>query len=332
MEPNEFIKLLGLSSTHGEIESILRRFGIKRRPKLQVDEEDADGPIVEVQDWVINSRVGIEFGFEDEASLLGLERLEFGAGPMILKQIYLYGEHQGVNVYQGSLPFGLNMEDDRKTVRNKLSKFETLRRSYVRDTWVFSGYKMAVSYVDEDKRIGFIILMYNPNIPPKLELVQNTPKIGDIIQALGKPKDDPLVGKLFSPFGLNRRLEDNGQEYVANFRENFGFQVRFRKHIYSGKSKASIGLSHITFYRDREMEARGYRGRLPNSIDFNDSPEMLFKKIDHSPDNITDDLFVGFALWHLDEYSLRVKYSTMDNFILSVDLLAPGIWEAYSAG
>jgi hypothetical protein len=36
-------------------------------------------------------------------------------------------------------------------------------------------------------------------------------------------------------------------------------------------------------------------------------------------------------LWHLPQYSLQIHYSSMENFVLRVRIMAPGVWASYAA-
>lgn len=99
MRPEDLLSLLGARNSDPGVESALVHYGVRNRPEVEIDEDDADGPVVETQSWVKNSRSGIEFGFDDEAAWRGLDETQFGRGPMVLRQIYLYGSHEGVRPY-----------------------------------------------------------------------------------------------------------------------------------------------------------------------------------------------------------------------------------------
>jgi len=323
MDSISLIGLLGKSSFDAEVEAVLRHYKIRRRPKVEIDEEDLDGPVVEPQDWVIESRVGIEFGFEDEASFHGDDPIEGGLGSMLLTQIYLYGEHEGVCAYQGQLPFGLLMSDDREAVRAKLAFLEGTRRSYVRDVWELPECRLTISYVEDGARIGFILLWSRRNAPPLFESPITMPDIQEIVDALGEDIQGPVVRKVFQQFSLKRYQEDRGLFLRFDFREEYGFELRFME---------KFGLSHVVFYRELEMNSCGWRGLLPNALEFNDSPEVLLGKMEQPPDQQNDELFVGRALWDYGSYIIRVNYSTMKNYLLTVELLTQGTLDAYSKG
>jgi|GEM_PF-6983869 len=88
MRPEELLSLLGARNTDPAVESALVYCRVRNRPEVKIDEDDTDGPVVENQSWVKNSRAGIEFGFCDEAAWRGLDETQFGQGPMVLTEIY----------------------------------------------------------------------------------------------------------------------------------------------------------------------------------------------------------------------------------------------------
>lgn len=336
MEASEIADLLGHASTDPRVEAELVRFAIDDRPQVEIDEDDADGPVVEVQDWVINNAVGIEFGFDDEASWRSWDEFERGRCPMLLTQIYFYGNHEDVQPYRGRLPFGLHLSDDRSAVRAKLAALEGTRRSYVRDTWEPRDFRMTVSYVDGGARIGFILCMLRePPLPAFDYSLAPVPTIEAIVGLFGKECNDPAFRLVFAQLGLDRYREDVRQRFAADFRKTYGFALGFSKPAFAdqrptGPASGPI-FSHVVLYRERELEARGWQGTLPLGILFDDSPEVAMQKVGLPADEQADEQFTGYALWHLPDYSLHIYYSMMENLILRVRVMAPGLWAACHA-
>src|SRR4051812_8180228 len=96
--------LLGLAASDPAVGSVLDEFRIARRPEIKRDE---GGDIIDTQDWLLNAALGIEFGFDDRATFLAEHSDDIGQQGMMLTQIYLYGDHEGVEPYRGTLPMGL---------------------------------------------------------------------------------------------------------------------------------------------------------------------------------------------------------------------------------
>lgn len=337
MDAPDITDLLGSASTSSQIADQLRLSGIADLPHVKIDHGDPDGPVVEAQDWLLSARSGIEFGFEDEASWLGLDSFHLGRGPMLLTQIYFYGgDREGIAPFSGRLPCGLQTTDDRGTVRSRLAKFEKVRRSHVRDTWELPEFRMTVSYSDDGARIDFVLCTMRPERLPPLEPSDAdlpTPSIESIIQVLGLHWFDPAFRKVFVPLGFDKQLDRVLHGKTAELRHSAGLELAFHRMPLSLAEPSQIMgspvLSHVVLYRDRELEARGWQGTLPMGIGFEDGPEEALQKVGRPPDEHSDTEFSGFMLWHLADYSLHVYYGTMDNLVLRVRIIAPGVWASY---
>ena len=153
-----------------------------------------------------------------------------------------------------------------------------------------------------------------------------------VIGLFGKKADDPVLREIFVPLGLDRQAR-NGADQLADFRSTYGFELRLSKlaalTAEATGSASVLMLSQIMCYRDREMGARGWRGDLPFGIVFDDSPETVEDNIRRPPDGRVDEEFTGFAVWHFDAYSMCVYYSTMENMVLRVRVMAPSVWAEY---
>lgn len=335
MEPAEIADLLGRAASDAQVVATLARFGIEEQPEINVEDADTGG-IVQTDDWLVNYEAGIEFGFEDEAAFLGLDASERGTGPLLLTQIYFYGIHDQVRPYVGRLPFGLRYTDDRRAVRLRLEGFEAVRRSYVRDAWALEPFTLVVSYADGDSQIGFVLcLLRRPPLPPIEGGAVTLPAFSTIVAQLGKRLNDPEFREVFAPLGFDRRREDFVGGQRADFRDTLGFALGFRPPPGAERVQPPVSgplvLSEIIFFRDRMLDARGWTGPLPRGIRFDDSPEDVMSRMAVPPDERFDDTFTGYMVWHLDEYSLQVHYSSMENFVLRVRVMAPGVWSAYQA-
>jgi len=322
MQASDIAALLGLPADSPRVQGQLGRFDIHDRPSVKHDLNDVDGPIVETQDWLINNSAGVEFGFEDQGSWEGIDETHRGRGPMLLTQMYLYGYHPDMEPYQEAFPFGINLSDNRETVRQKLAKFETTRRSYVRDTWELHEFRFTVSYAEDGSGIGFVLCELRPSpLPPLDGPMPALPDLQDMIGALGQAWGDPKLRQHFVPLGIDWNTREAFQGREADFRRSFGFELGFLR------PSAKLVLASVVFYRDRQFEARAWSGALPFGIHFDDSPQLALEKGHDAPAIHEDDTLSGFALWHRQNCSVHVKYSTIENLILEVRIIAPGIWD-----
>lgn len=329
MRAEELVVLLGHHHTDPSVEAALVHHAVRNRPEVRIDEDDADGPVVETQSWVKNSKLGIEFGFDDEAAWLGLDETEFGKRPMVLTQIYFYGAREGVHPYTGPLPFGLTIADDRATVRAKMGSLEASRHSHVRDTWDAQGCRITVSYTSEQTGIEFVLCMLRePPLQPLPYALAPVPAPQDILALLSQPLNAPAMVQAFGPLGLLGRDDEIKDTGEADFLVPYGLTLGFSQPLVlpSGKTKVPPVLSHVTFYQARELDARAWPGELPHGVHFSDSPEMVAQKMGRPPDTQADDPYSGYALWQEATHVFHVFYSTMENRLMRVSLFAPDYW------
>lgn len=321
MNPEDLLALLGRYNTDPLVEAALLRYAVRNRPEVTVDEESADGPVVETQSWVKNSRAGIEFGFDDEAAWIGLDETEFGMRPMVLTQIYLYGQHQGVRPYQEPLPFGLQLSDNRTTVREKLDQFEPTRHSYVRDTWDTPKFRMTVGYGEDESCMDFVLCMLRESPLPSVGYaLAPVPSVEAIVELFGHALDDPAVSLAFDSLGLRGRIDEVKDIGEVDFRHPYGLSLNFS----ASRRVKKFLLAGATFFQEREQGARAWPGNLPYAIRFDDSPETVVKKLGRSPDYRADDDFSGHAAWNEPKLTVDVFYSTIENRILRVSVIARG--------
>ena len=326
MPTDGLVALLGRHGTDPLVEAALVQHAVRNRPAVKIDEQDADGPVVETQSWVKNSRAGIEFGFDDEAAWLGLDETEHGRRPMLLTQIYLYGQHQGVRPYQGVLPEGLELSDDRATVRRKMSPYAATRHSHLRDTWDTPAYRIAVGYAEGEQCIEVLLCTLRESpLPPLRYALAPVPSVESLCALFGSPLDDPALKRALDPLGLKNRIDDIRDSGEADFSNPYGLIVNFsappdRK----SRNANDTLLSSITFLRERELGGRKWPGSLPRGLNFDDSPDMATGKLGRPPDLQNDEDFSGTATWNEAEFTLYILYSTMENRIFRVGLIAPG--------
>lgn len=325
MNPNELLKLLGLYNTDALVETALRQYAVRNRPEVEIEQEDADGPIVETYSWVKNSRAGIEFGFDDDAAWIGLDETEFGKRPMVLTQIYLYGRHDGVRPYQEPLPFGLQLSDDRVAVRKKLDRFEATRHSHITDAWDTQEFRMAVAYANGESCIDFLVCMLRePPLPAFGYALTPVPSVDTMVALLGRPLDDSAVRLAFGTLGLTGRIDEIKDTGEADFLNPYGFLLEFAVLDETNNPSAKdFLLSSMTFVDERELGARRWPGGLPYGIRFGDSPETVVKKLGRRPDIQNDSDFSGNAIWYELKLTVNVLYDTMENRALRVTVTAP---------
>src|SRR5687768_9866253 len=292
MDIDTIASLLGKRDTDPEVDAVLQRHGVARRPQLEVDSYDVDGPVVRSQDWVSNLSAGIEFGFwEESAFIMCLDSGDIDMGPMILTEIYFHGARPGVRPYPFPLPFGLVLSDSRSTVRAKMAPFEGTRRSYVRDTWECRAFRVTVNYADDGNRIDFVICMLRaeaPQLADSDDVILPSP--ADIVRLLGKSREDPDVQHAFRPLGLDRETSTTSEHQIIDVRKTYGIKLHFHKSSPAGRA---LFLRDVELVRPCGLASRGWPGVLPFDIRFDDSPEGVLGKVGQVPVRQIDDDFSG---------------------------------------
>lgn len=325
MNPNELLALLGRYNTDPIVEAALAHYAVRNRPEVEIDPGGRDGAAVRTQSWVKKSRAGIEFGFQDAASWIGLDATEVGRHPMVLTEIYFYGKHVSVRPYLEQWPFGLQLSDGRATVRKKLVRLEPTRHSYVHDTWDTPECRITVAYADSESCIRFALcLLREPPLPQLGYALAPVPSVEAIVALLGLALDDPAMHVAFDPLGLHGRIDKIKETGEVDFRNPYGLSLDFAVTAGANYSSAKeIVFMGATFFQEREQGARAWSGELPYAIRFEDSPETVVQKLGRPPDIQKDneDDFSGVAIWH--QPKLIVFYDTMENRVLRVSVVAP---------
>jgi hypothetical protein len=320
MPINQILALFGLPSTDRRVVEMLRSFGlIKYQPALDPSDPEA------VTDWFPVTELGIEFGFKDEAYLRAWDPQLRRKSDLIFHGVILYGDHPQMSTYRNRLPYGLSFGDDRQTARSKIDRLGAPRRSYFRDVWDLPQHRLVVSYASDDTRIVDVVAcLPDAPWPSTVDDVVPFPSIRDIVPLFGKSPKDPEFVRTFYPFGVLYEADQSETACAIDVREEFGFELHFDL---TGDRRSGGGdrrhLRSITMHRDRDMEARGWRGDLPFDITMNDSPSQLFAKVPEAPIKTAERKVSGSALWELRDFSLHVLYSLLDNLVYRVTVGRP---------
>ncbi len=317
MNTESIIALLGRKSTDDALEQLFKGLGVRRRPELDEDEE-------EICAWIPVRRRGIEFGFEDEGHFKALNR-QIGMGPLLFTQVIFYNEREDILPYQGELPHSLNFKDNREAARQKLRKYDSVRRSYIRDVWELPEYRIIVDFADDAQKISCIIcqLRRYPS-PPQTEPKPPLPTINELLDLFGVGPNDPKFLSTFDPCGISEHKDELIDDWEADFRDEYGFEIRFDEtKCGDKKARKKLGMTSVSFYADRAFDARGWEGELPFNLKFDDDQNTMFAKTAEKPIKHHDGLTDGYAIWHFERFSLKILYSNMENRIFRVTLIAP---------
>jgi hypothetical protein len=314
------INLLGRPADDPDVRALLERLKIIREPEIDVDENDE---ITTTQDWLINRLLGVELGFQLKSEALGEGLLGSETDVLILNQVYFYGHHADVEPYRGRFPFDLTLDDDRAMVRQRLAAHERTRRSYTRDCWEPPAFRFVVGYVDGGAHFdGAICVLRIPPLPADADDAALVPALDRIVGVLGKPLNDPQLRLVFAPLRIGPKLIQTAAGARADFTDHVGLELDFSH----ASGRRDLALTTVLFYRDHVRNSARWPGALPYGLTFDDSPEVMFSKVGRPPDVHSDETFTGNAIWKTPEFTLNVLYSSFENFILRVQLFAPGAY------
>ena len=157
MNATELIPLLGESTTNAHVQELLKHLNVKKQPKAKSDDPRAD---VEVKE------LGFDIVFEDENYLLDNDVQHYGQGDMIMTTFFFYPDGKsGYKKYKGNLYNDVTVDDDRKTLIQKLGKPQGsyISNDIVRnERWLFGDNRFVVAYKPDGsiKHMSIICLKY----------------------------------------------------------------------------------------------------------------------------------------------------------------------------
>jgi len=320
------VGMLGLSADDPRVGYALERLARGMTPELDPDDEET------FVDWITINEIGLEFGFEDEAYVKALNETLRRQGPLLLSQVYFYGDTEDMRPFPYTLPFGLAFADNREIVRQKLLEFEPTRRSYIRDVWRLPNFILTVAYRQADGLLESILCQvpYSP-WPPSGELQTSAPITpSELVSMFGLRWSDRRLRTRLAMFHIDEKIAEIRSEHEADLRFAHGIELMFTEgrklKRFDPAHPRSLTFAAATFYASRENDAREWNGELPFGLAFDDSQTELFKKVNGTPSKHEDDAdeLVGLVEWNFKDFTLSVIYSNVENRILRVSVMDPG--------
>lgn len=246
-----------------DVEAIFQALGTYRRP-----ERPAGGQ--SFHDWVLVRRQGIELGFADSEYQSAADQHRWGHGELLLVQAYFYSGFDDVQPFVGELPLGLKFADSRNVARAKLAAYEATRHSFRSDTWDVEGYRLTVTYVGDGTAIDRIACRLLA-APIHERRVTRRPNLDDLIETFGFVTQSREFLGLWPehlPEDAYRAARDDGEIDLTG---SYGATLHFTE------SNSGPVFRAVTLHRNRDRESVGWRGTLPQGLNFEDSPEVLFE-------------------------------------------------------
>lgn len=314
MDATDILTLLGTPATDQKMATVFASLNTLRRPELPDDDPYA------YHDWVMVRRKGVELGFTDSEYQSAADRFLWGHGKLLLTQAYFYSGAGDIQPYTGTLPFGLTFADNRVVARSRLAVFESSRHSYLNDTWDVEGCRLSIAYAGGGTSIARMACRVLAAPVSRTRQVVY-PDLEDVTNAFGAGMHAPEFTALWQGALAAEDYQAVQEDGELDLLLSYGATLAF------AAGSASPIFRSITLHRNRDMESAGWDGGLPCNLSFEDSPEILFKKIPFQPVQQSDSALTGHAVWHFDGYTLHILYSNLDNRLLRVKLIAPGTWK-----
>ncbi|MFO1224544.1 MAG: hypothetical protein U1E90_15740 [Burkholderiaceae bacterium] len=278
--------------------------------------------------WLQDSAAGLEFGFENSARLSVKE----AGSPSVLRlsQVYFYGNHLNTAAYRGDLPFGLSMSDSRTDVRKKLARAGVACRPYKRDAFDLGRCILVVAYAANGNGLDFLLFLLAGR-PPKYE-PQRQPTLDAVLALFGKPLAGTEVARGLAPLQWPARSDAVKHGGLVNLRRICGLDVIGRAPSTMQPRPAmpttsGNALTEVVLYRPDVLGSAGWYGAMPFDLRWNDGPEELSRKLPQPPHEDHEDDLSGWVLRHDAAFSAQIHYSAMENFIVRVRVMAPGVWD-----
>lgn len=327
-DASNLIDKLGQIGNESSFGPLIESLGSVALPGLDDDDE------AQHYDWVLIRKKGIELGFADAAYFNGRPQAFWRKEGLVFNQVTFYSDsREGVTAFTGRLPFALAMSDSRPQVREKLATHEASRRSYLTDCWDIEGQRWVIAYTEDKQGIDSVHVKLSIRPLDEAQRLQPKVSVERWFTMFGRPADDPELLQTLSPLDLLARIEENEDEREVDFISECGLELYFeetrRLQLPSDRLTAeqkALVFGAVKFFRARDLEAREYLGDLPFALDFNDSPSMLAQKVGAAPTERRDGKLTGHAIWHLEDCSLQVLYSVIENHLFRITLMAPGYW------
>ena len=315
---DDLLRLLGVNVEEPRARRLLVDLAHGVLPELDPDDPD------DIFDWVTVKDIGLEFGFVDQAYFKASDESLRRTAPLVLFQLYFYGDTPTTRPFPYPLPFDLSFADDRAAVHRKLDQYESTRRSYIRDSWRLPDFDVTVGYY---RTTGLLESIYC-HVPLAPWPVSEPPvSCAELVALFGRRWSDPDFRDRLAVLDVNHKIPEIRSDHEADFRRAFGFELMFAEarllEQADKRSPQSLVFSGVTFYSSRDLDARQWSGTLPFGLTFDDTQQQVLDKVRAVPEKHSDQTLIGFARWRLPEFTLSVMYSNVENRVLRVTVEAP---------
>lgn len=249
--------------------------------------------------------------------------------PAIITNVQIYsGDAQFDHArYEHPLPHDLAFTDSRATLLQKFGP-SPWRFPFVEpfklERWDFSDHWLLVSYTDDMSALNMIQIGLKPRKPKPSVLPKRAQPDIHTLESLFEHRWEEvaqhpsLAGADFS--ALAHAQPDDDSPHEVDELKTRGMELYFRPSKKAGES--FYIFTGARYIQKGIYFSTGFDGELPKGLRFEDTPELVVKKVGAHPITGSADVLTGYYVWKLPEYMLHVGFSVMEQRVNRIRVAA----------
>jgi hypothetical protein len=338
--PGSALATLGQSYESDAIQRIVRSW-----PQLEwIDEEELQGAERDNRLSLMNRELGLYLFFANEQGFRDRYGPPTSSGKLILSRIvFVLDPLSTFAPYVSVLPLEVGRTDNYESLTRKfgtpLKVVSTSGRVH-KARWPVESAELEVSF-NPDSRAPKLVSLAPVRSPAALRddasraaQCAELPTPGRLVSLMGAPLSQLMRESALATLELHQCQSEIADYGEADFTRELGLELYFKhgkdidRSVQPGGPSSEPCLSGVRYRADLDFNCPGFAGVLPLGLSFDDTPEVVAAKVGEppfwsSPNDDTD----AAQRWHLPRADLHVLYSTLENRIYRVTLLARGSYE-----
>lgn len=264
----------------------------------------------------------------------GDNSLKSGSAIITNVQIYSGDEHYNHQRYPGTLPHGVDFNDNREALRKKLGQSAwtfPFVPPYTLERWDFEDHWILVVY---SKQMDSVRMMQVglKQLPPKLSVL---PKITqpdiNTLQHLFKQEwkqvaqNPNMQGIDFS--SLTSVVTEDDSSHRIDALPTHGVELYFHS-SQEERSQGEYILSGARYFRKGVHFSAGFDGNMPCGLKFSNTLESLVQTVGSYPLAGQADSLTGHYVWKMPDYLLHVSFSVMEQWVTRIRVAIPPYYDS----
>jgi len=249
--------------------------------------------------------------------------------PAIITNVQMYSGDEYYNHarYEHPLPHSLAFTDSRDDLQKKLGPSAwtfPLVAPFKMERWDFSDHWLLAVYTEDMSALRTIQIGLKPQKPrPSILPKIDQPDIHTLKSLLKHnwkevAQHPSLQDADFS--ALAHAQPDDKSSHEVDELKICGIELYFRP---SQEANEPFHiLSGARYIRKGVFFSVGFDGELPEGLRFEDTPEVVLRKVGHYPVTGDADELTGYYVWKLPDYMLHVGFSVMEQRVNRIRIAA----------